>query len=482
MAKKIVVVGAGVGGLACAARLAYKGYSVDVYEKLPRCGGRCHLLEDAGFKFDMGPSFVLMPGFFEEVFSSCGGHLRDFLRLTMLEQNYKIFYPDGDTFTVFADQEQTKAELEKIEKGSSQAYGRFIQATEKIYQSVEPLLYKSFSPQAIFNPAYWPLLVRLQAFRSYWNLARTFFKSEKLCYAFTFEAMFIGVSPFSAPAFYSVITYADHVQKIFHPLGGMYQIPLALERLAGKYGARFFYNTEVERIEQNGSLNIRTTSEKQSADGVVVNADYAYSQRSLLHRAVPRYDYSCSVYLLYLGLKKKVAGCSHHNLFFAKDLRKNLDDIFMTHAVSADPSFYLHVPTVTDPELAPPGKEIFYVLIPVPNLHRDILDIRSYTKTLRSVVFGTINRTFGIRLEELIEVEHEFYPNDFIQRYNIEYGATFGLAHTLFQSAFFRPANRDKAVQNLYYVGASTQPGGGLPVVIASSHIAAGLIEKEIPL
>jgi phytoene desaturase len=289
--------------------------------------------------------------------------------------------------------------------------------------------------------------------------------------------MFIGVSPFDAPAFYSVISYADHVQKIAHPRGGMYRIPKALERLARELGVTFHFNTEVRRISQNGCLTFETDAGTQRADAVVVNADYAYSQRQLLSRRVKNYDYSCSVYLLYLGMKQKVPGLEHHNLFFAKDLRKNLRDIFTGKAVSDDLSFYVHVPTVTDPSLAPSGKDILYILIPVANLEHYTGDFTQVEKRLRRVVFDTIDAKLGVRLEDLIEVEHRFYPKDFITRYNVEKGATFGLAHTLMQSAFFRPANRDPRIPDLYYVGASTQPGGGLPPVIASSKIVADLIE-----
>ncbi len=329
------------------------------------------------------------------------------------------------------------------------------------------------------NPKYWPLIAKIKPFESYWQLASKFFKSEKLCYAFTFEAMFMGVSPFNAPAFYSIISYADHVQKIFHPMGGMYQVPLALERLCKKFGCRFHYDTSVEGISRkNGKLALSIRGQRNSFDNVVVNADYAYAQDKLLGRRLPRYKYSCSVYLMYLGLKTKVKGFAHHNLFFANDLRKNLSDIFYKNSVPVDPSFYIHVPTVTDQSLAPEGKEIFYILIPVPNLEHSSFRPED-EDALRKTVFDRVKKSAGLDLESIIEVERRFYPKDFIGRYNIHNGATFGLSHNLMQSAFFRPANFDDKIRGLYYVGASTQPGGGLPVVIAGSAITADLIKKN---
>ncbi|MBN2119431.1 MAG: phytoene desaturase [Candidatus Omnitrophica bacterium] len=480
MRKKIAIVGAGVGGLATAARLASKGYQVEVFEKLSRCGGRAHIIEDRGFKFDTGPSFVLMPGFFKEVFDYCNQDINAYLNLKILDIHYKIFYPDGDVFTVYRDGQRTKEEIERFEPGGAKQYDKFIKETSLFYKAVEPLLYKCFRPWQLCHPVYWGLIPKLKIFNSYWDIAKKYFKSEKLCYALTFEAMFIGVSPFKTPAFYSIVTYADHIQKIFHPLGGMYKIPLALERMAEKFGARILYNSEVSRINtKKNKLLLSLDNGESAADYVVANADYAYAQNNLLLRRLPKFKYSCSVFLLYLGLKRKVEELEHHNLFFARDLRRNLKNIFDDKIISDDFSFYIHVPTRTDSSLAPEGKEILYVLIPVSNLEGFKQDFREYQDMLRGIVFKALKEKFGLNLEDLIEVEHRFYPEDFIKRYNIKFGATFGLAHTFMQSAFFRPPNIDQKIRGLYYVGASTQPGGGLPPVIASSRIVADLITRQ---
>ena len=480
VSKKVTIIGAGVGGLATAARLAHDGYDVEVFEKLSKCGGRNHILEDKGFKFDMGPSFVLMPDFFDEVFSYCGESLKDYLDLRIIDPSYKIFYSDGETLTVYQDSRRTKEELERIERGAAKQFDKFIQETARIYGIVKPLLYKCVTYKALSNPYYWSLVGKIRAFQSYWNLARKYFKSDKLCYAFTFEAMFMGVSPYQAPAFYSVITYTDHVQKIAHPMGGMYQIPIALEKLAIKFGAKINYDCPIEDITQSdGKISLKQGVREIKTDYAVVNADYAYTQTDLLKRKIPEFKYSCSTLLIYLGIKKKLSNLTHHNLFFSKDLNKNLDQIFKDKTIPEEPSFYVHVPTVTDTSLSPVGKDILYLLIPVPNLKDNKEDLLKHKDRLRRLVFDKINSVCGCSLDDLIEVEHYFYPQDFIGRYNIKYGATFGLAHNLTQSAFFRPANFDLKIRNLYYVGASTQPGGGLPVVIASSRIVADLIKQQ---
>ncbi|MBF0385056.1 MAG: phytoene desaturase [Candidatus Omnitrophica bacterium] len=477
---QIAVVGAGVGGLAVAARLGKKGFNVSVFEKLSRPGGRCHLLEDSGFKFDMGPSFVLMPPFFKEFFDSCGEKIEDHLTLRELDVHYKIYYADGTSLSIHNDCRKTKDELENIEPGSALGFDKFIEHTEGVYRAVEPLLYKSFTFPSLLDHKLWPVVFKIDPFRSYWSVAKKYFKTEKLCYAFTFEAMFMGVSPYQAPSFYSIITYADHIQKVLHPMGGMYQIPLALERIAGKNGAKIFYNSPVEGIRKNkGRLALTVKGEDLDFDNIVVNADYPFSQTDLLRRKIKKYKYSCSVYLLYLGLKTKIPSLEHHNLFFSGDLDKNLNQIFKENTVPEDPSFYVHVPTKTDPSLAPEGKDIVYILVPVANFQEGEYDMACHEAKIRKIVFDKINEATGVNLEELIEVERKFTPEDFISRYNLKYGATFGLAHNLMQSALFRPANKDPQLNGVYYSGASTQPGGGLPVVLASSRIVADMIARQ---
>ncbi|MFA5092839.1 MAG: phytoene desaturase family protein [Candidatus Omnitrophota bacterium] len=480
MAKKVTIVGAGVGGLACACRLAKDGYDVEVYEKLGRPGGRNNIFEAGGFKFDTGPSFVMMPDFFEEIFSYCNENIKDYLDLQVLDPSYKIIYADGTEFTVHRDSQRTKDELEKIEPGSAKQFDKFIAETAKVYKVVRPLLYQCVSYQSLTNPYYWGLVGKIHAFQSYWQLARKYFKTDKLCYAFTFEAMFMGVSPYQAPAFYSVISYTDHVQKIAHAMGGMYQIPLALEKMAKKFGVKINYNAPIDKIKQgNHQIKLNQGDKQLLTDYAVVNADYAYAQTDLLKRKVPNYKYSCSTFLIYLGLNKKISNLIHHNLFFSDNLNKNLDQMFKVKINPTDPSFYVHVPTVTDPALAPAGKEILYILIPTTNLENNLENFQEHKARLRKIVFDKINQFCACDLEKLIEIEEHFYPQDFIDRYNIKFGATFGLAHNLTQSAFFRPTNFDHKIKNLYYTGASTQPGGGLPVVLASSRIVADLIKGQ---
>ncbi|MBD3263803.1 MAG: phytoene desaturase [Candidatus Omnitrophica bacterium] len=478
MKTKVSVVGAGVGGLATALRLANLGYQVSVYEKLSRCGGRANIIEEAGFKIDTGPSFVLMPDLFSEVFSSVGEDINSHLKLKALDTSYKIFYPDSTTLSIFRDSEKTKEELEKIEPGSSKAYEYFLAETADYYKTVKPLLYQCFTSSQLLNPKYWKLLVKLNPFKTYWQIAKKYFKSDKICYAFTFEAMFIGVSPFNTPSFYSIITYADHIQKIHHPVGGMYTIPTALENLCRQKGVSFNYNCPVRKIiKRKDGLALHTESESINTDKVVINADYSFARSQLLGDKIPDYRYSCSVYLIYLGLNKKVDNLEHHNLFFSSDLRKNLKQIFKSDEVPRDPSFYIHVPTVTDSSLAPEGKEIVYILIPVPNLKNNPeRKFAPYAEGLRGFVFDKVKKQTGVDLSDFIEFEQSFYPGDFKERYNIKHCATFGLAHTLYQSAFFRPPNLYEKNKNIYFVGASTQPGGGLPPVIASSKIVSDAI------
>ena len=309
--------------------LGKKGYDVEVQEKLPECGGRAHIIEDRGFKFDTGPSFVMMPDFFKELFIYCDADISDYLDLRILDVHYKIFYPDGETLTIYRDSEETERELERIEKGSAKAYRKYINDVASIYKNVESMFYHCYTPAAVLNPAYWGFLAKLKIHKSYWDLAKKYFKSDKLCYAFTFESMFVGVSPFSAPSFYSVISYTDHVHKIYHSMGGMYQIPRVIEGMAKKFGVKFNYSSEIIQIEKKDKEFILRSKEAEfEAHNVVLNADYSYAQEHILTRKIPDFDYSCSVYLIYWGMKKKIPHLAHHNLFFAEELKTSLENIF----------------------------------------------------------------------------------------------------------------------------------------------------------
>jgi phytoene desaturase len=477
---QIAVIGAGIGGLATAARLASRGFDVHVYEKLDRVGGRVNIIEHNGFKFDTGPSFILMREFFDEFFQYCGKDIADYIDLQVLEQNYKIFYADGEAVTFYRDMEQTKKELERLEPGAAAGFDGFLAKTGGFYDTFQPLLYTDFKPHTMLNPSYWHLINKINPFENYWQLAKKFFRTDKLCYAFSFQAMFLGVSPFEAPSFYSMITYADHAKKIYHPMGGMYQIARSLHRLGQELGVTYHLSTEVQNIRQdNGRLAFTAGEKKVTAEQVVVNADYTYTQEQLLQRKsfLPR-KHSCSAYLIYLGLKEKISGMQHHNLFFAKDPKRNIDQIFSGQLIPDDASFYTHIPTHMDPSLAPPGKDVLYILVPVSNLQREQADKAAFEKTLRASAFERISQTIGRPLQELVECEFQFLPADFIERYNLPFGSAFGLAHTLGQSAFFRPSTEDAKLKNLHYVGASTQPGGGLPPVLAGSRIVADTITQ----
>jgi len=480
MSKKIAVIGSGISGLATAVRLSSVGYEVEIFERLSSCGGRNNLLQDNGFKFDMGPSFILMPDFLEEIFSYCGENLKEYLDLKELEVNYKIFYPDIDTFTVYKDTARTKEELEKIERGSSRAYDKFKKEVIRIYNKARPLFYRGLEPQVSKNPYYWFLAYDLKACQTYWQLARKFFKSDKLCYAFTFKSMFIGGSPIETPAFYSGVNYSDLVQKLYYPVGGMYQITSALRKMAEKYKVKFNYETEVNKIKDNqSSLSLAVGDKEIDFDKVVASADYPYVQTELLGRDIPDYGYACSAYLIYLGLKRKIRGFQHHNVFLSKDSDRNQSRIFSGEVLSEDPFFYVDVPTITDLSLAPEGKDLFRILVPVPNLKNPKGNMLGFKEGIRRAVFDKIARFTGLPLDDLIEVEYHFYPQDFIGRYNVKYGSAFGLMHNFKQSTCFRPLNFDPQIKGLYYTGASTQPGGGLPLVLAGSKIVADMISRK---
>ncbi|MFA5199450.1 MAG: phytoene desaturase family protein [Candidatus Omnitrophota bacterium] len=480
MAKKVVIVGAGVGGLAAACRLAKDGYEVEVYEKLSNCGGRNNIIEDRGYKFDTGPSLIIMPDLISELFSYCGRNIQKYLELRIVDPSYRIFYDDGEILNIYRNSRSTMEEMERMEFNSGAQFNKFFQETARIYNIIRPHLYSSLTPWSLVCPHYWGLIAKTRIFQSYWKLVRKYFESDKLCHAFTFGAVFMGLPAYQAPAFLSLINYAEHAQKISFPIGGMYQIPLALEKLAKELGVNIYYDSPVENIRRkDGQILLTRGASQIQADYAVINADYPYSQSGLLKRSVKQYKYSSSIYSIFLGIKRRPAELLHYNLFFSKDPTRNLEEIFESGFHPADPTFYAYLPTLTDPYLAPTGKDILHLMIPVPNLKNDRSDLKDHESRLRMQAFDKINKVCSCNLEEYIEAEHRFYPEDFIGRYNIKFGASFGLAHNLTQSGFWRPSNSDPWIKNLYYCGASTQPAGGLSLVIAGSKIVADLINKK---
>lgn len=477
----IAVVGAGVGGLAAAARLQSQGYQVTVFEKNATPGGRCGRLSVDGFHFDIGPTILLMPEVLEETFQSFGKKASDYLELVKCDPNYRVHYRDGSSILFSTDLVQMQAELERVEPGSFRKYLEFLAVGKTQYQtSVESFVGRNFdSPLQMMTPANLKKVFEIKALKKMYPDVAKSFKDERLREALTFQTMYLGISPYEAPAVYELLPFTELAVGIWFPKGGLYAVPLALERAGKDLGVTYHYKKAVKEVLTDGAQAKGLLFEdgtRFECDAVLLNADLPWAYKNLLHKTkakapkVEKLKYTSSAYMMYLGMKKKVPGLLHHNVIFGNDYFGAFKSIFEDFKVPEDPAFYVNAPAHTDPSLAPEGKDALYVLVPTPHKHPS-LDWRVEGPKVRAKVFARLAELGFGDLEENIEVERTMTPDDWEGRFSLERGAAFGLSHNFMQVGPFRPANQDANVKNLFFVGASTQPGTGVPMVMLSAKL-----------
>ena len=486
---RVAIVGAGVGGLSLAARLAHQGFEVDVFEKESGPGGRCNRLEVEGFHFDMGPTILLMPEVVERTFTAVGKRMADYLTLHRCDPNYRIHFRDGSDVTFTSELTQMGRELERIEPGSFPRYLRFLAQGQRQYQtSLKRFVGRNFDNLFQFiTPANLRHIFAIKAHKRMYREVSRFFSDERLRAAMTFQTMYLGISPFESPAVYGLLPFSELGVGIWFPEGGLYALPLALERLGRELGVRFHYGAPVRRVTLDGARATGVELESGGAfpaDHVVCNADLPYAYESLIDKEVTTLKraealkYTSSGYMLYLGLNRQVPELLHHNVFLGRDFRGSFDDLFKRFQVPADPSFYINIPNRTDPRMSPSGKDAAYVLVPVPHQHAG-LDWAELGPRVRAQVFARLEDEGIHGLEAAIEVERVFTPDDWQSRFNCMHGSAFGLSHHFFQIGPFRPQNQDARVRNLFFVGASTQPGTGLPTVMLSAELTCERMLKQ---
>jgi len=489
----VVVIGAGMGGLAAALRLRHLGFEVTVLEKQTRPGGRSNLIEERGFRVDTGPTILVMKDAFEDTYRAIGQDLNARLEFVQLDPNYRIYYHDGTHLDLFSNMARLAEEVERVAPGSRERLFRFIGEGALKYELGMDFVDRNFDRITdLANPVALFRLLRTSAHQNlYKQVAGIFDGNDKLAKAFSFHSMFLGLSPFDALAMYSLITYADLALGMWYPVGGIYSIVEDMVLLAGEMGVRLRTSAPVERICVDGGRvrGVRLQSgEEVQADVVVSNADLPYTYRELIepeHRRrytdarLDRMQYACSGYILYLGVDRTYDHLRHQGLYFSEDYRANLDAIFKTGTLPAEPSFHLNVPTITDPGLAPPGHSLIYVLAPMPNLTAGI-DWDEAAPIVREQLIGQLERIVDPELRHHIVWERDYRPTDWLHDMNAVHGTAFGsLAHGFFQSSYFRPNNKAADVEGLYFVGQGTYPGIGMPMVQISSRLVAERIAQE---
>lgn len=483
-----VVIGAGFGGLAAAIRLGARGYRVTVLEKLDEPGGRAAVFRQDGFTFDAGPTILTAPFLLDELWRLCGRDMADDVTLKPITPFYRIRFHDGTTFDCTGDPAAMRAEVARLSPSDVDGYERFMRLSETTcrigFEELGDAPFGSIMDMARVAPD----LLRLGGLRSVYSLVSKFIKDERLRVVFSFHPLLIGGNPFTASAIYTLIPYLERRWGVHFAMGGTGQVVRGLAGLIEGQGNTIRCNAEVEQIlVANGrATGVRLPGgETIAADIVVSNADSGWTYRKLLppetrkrwtDRKLDNTRFSMGLFLWYFGTDRQYPDVAHHTISLGPRYRGLLNDIFKRKVLSEDFSLYLHRPTETDPSLAPPGCDAFYVLSPVPNLD-GATDWLTAAEPYRKAIAAALSATLLPDLEKHVVTSKLMTPLDFRDRLCAWRGAAFGMEPVLWQSAWFRPHNRSEDIKGLYLVGAGTHPGAGVPGVLSSAKV----LDRVVP-
>nr|WP_242518747.1 MULTISPECIES: phytoene desaturase [Thiorhodovibrio] len=485
-----VVIGSGFGGLAAAIRLGARGYRVTVLEKLDAPGGRAYVHHIDGYSFDAGPTIITAPFLLEELWNLCGRRFQDDIDLRPMDPFYRIRFDDGDIFDTNGDAEAMRDQVRRLAPGDVAGYDRFIKTSKNIFRvGFEELGHVPFTHWTDMARIV-PKMVALQSYRSVYSMVSSFVKDERLRVALSFHPLLIGGNPFSVTSIYALISYLERHWGVHSAIGGTGAIVQGLVKLIEGQGGSIRYNAEAAEITTAKSAGnnkgkprangVRLTNgETVPAEIVVCNAEVAWTYQHLLPSVkrqrwtdakLKKAQYSNGLFVWYFGTKRQYPDVKHHTILLGPRYRGLLDDIFHRKVLADDFSLYLHRPTATDPSVAPEGCDTFYVLAPVPHLGADV-DWAERAEPFRAAIAKHLENTVLPGLSDNIAVSRVTTPKDFEQRLLSTMGAGFSLEPVLLQSAWFRPHNLSEEVDRLYFVGAGTHPGAGVPGVISSARV-----------
>ena len=482
-----VVVGAGLGGLSAAIRLASNNWNVAVYDRNTEPGGRMSTVSVDGYTWDCGPTLIMMPEVLRELFASAGRRLEDYLTLRRVDPYYRILFEEGGHLDLTGNLPNMVANVEAIESGAGQKYLDFLGAAERLSRMTRKAIvehpYRGWSD--LVYPPIITALLRARPLASVGSVVAEYFASPRLQRAFSFQTLYLGTRPSAAPAAYVMIPFVEAALGVWYPDGGIRQIALAMARLARELGVEIHLDTPVREILTEGdrAVGVRLDDDRSvRADVIVANTDWAYTQRSLLRdgEQTARFHHGCSGVLFLVAARRRMEGL-HHTFVLSSDFEGNLADIFDRRCLPENPSIYLCRPTATDPSLAPAGTELLYVLVPAPTLESGVDWSRELTG-FRKKVFDRLSAAGLEDLERDIVAEAALTPETFGARYNLSQGSAFGLAATLLQSGPFRPTIRSRRYRHLYHAGASSHPGGGVPMVTLAGRMVAEAIETDVAM
>ena len=487
-----IVIGGGFGGLAVAIRLQAAGHAVTLVEARDHLGGRASQLKQDGFTFDMGPTLITAPHLLDELWATAGHSLKEDLHLVPLSPFYRIAFRDGHYFDCWGTAREDEAEIARFEPRDVEGYRALLADSQLIYQRafVDLANHPFLSLNDFLRVA--PELVRLRAQSSVYSFVSRYFRHPQLRMAFSFHPLFIGGNPFRASSIYSIVPYLERQGGVYFAMGGMYALVEAMERLFRTLGGDVRCTRPVEQLllKERRTTGVRLADGTElQADVVIANSDVAFTLLHLLPasfqtrsiiRHIQRYRYSMSCFLLYLGINRQYEHLRHHTIIMPDRYHQMLHDIFDGQGLPDDLALYLHAPSRTDPSLAPPGSESLYILAPVPNLAHGI-NWTDETPAFRDKIIHFLEQEVSLEgLEANIVTEYIFTPRDFASELRSHLGAAFSIEPTLFQSAYFRPPNRSSQIGGLYFVGAGTHPGAGIPGVLLSADITSRLVMEDL--
>ncbi len=492
--KKVLIIGAGVGGLAAAVRLLGKGYKVEIYDKEKSVGGKVNFIEENGFRFDLTASIFMTPDIYKDVFKYVGKDYKNYLKLEKLDPIYRAYYADGSQYDFSSDLVKLTKTLESISKEDSIGYLKLLSDVyEKYLIADEFFLQKTFDNVTEFiNPVTVSQALKIKTLSNTYDFISRYVKSEKLRQYLCFQSMYVGSSPYDSPNIYTLIPAVSHIYGLWHLKGGMYSYIEALEKIIIELGGSINTNVNVEEIliSQEKAMGIRTSSETKLGDIIICNADFPYAVKELIKDEKPKgiytdekissMKYTCSNFILYLGLKKKYDQLLVHNFYFGDEFKKNIEAIFKGF-LPEKPSLYIYCPSRIDKSMADRSKECLNAVVRVPNLLFNNIKWDVNTINLfRNKIIQTIKKIKGLEdIEKNIILEKYLTPKDFEKLFNSYGGTAYGLSHTLTQTNYFRPQVKSPTVENLFFVGSSVHPGTGVSIVLLSSKLAVEEILKD---
>ncbi len=480
-----------LGGLVAGMLLSAKGFDVEIFEKEAIPGGRNASINLNGFVFDVGPTFLMMKYVLDDVFEKTGYKAEDYLKFTKLSPMYRLFFKDY-SIDIHSDKEKMKKEIEKrYGKENSKGLEKFIKRETLRYKYLMPCLEKDYSYfRRFFEKEFLLSLPHLSIGRTLFSVLGDYFSNEEARLCFTFQSKYLGMSPWACPGGFAIIPYIEHSMGIYHVEGGLSKISEVMARLIEEKGGKIHFNSKVKRVileGKNASGVELENGEKVFGDKVIINSDFAYFMANLFSEkeskkytkdSLAKKKYSCSTFMVYLGLDKEYNNLEHHNIIFAKEYRKNVNEIFSGKFDENDFSLYARYSTLNDKTVSPKGCSQLYVLIPAPNnnLGKNIEWKEFEEKIYQNAIKIMAERLNLPDLKDHIIAKKIISPVDWENDYNVYYGATFNLAHNLRQMLWFRPRNKLEGFKNIYLVGGGTHPGSGLPTIYQSAIISSNMI------